>query len=282
MRIISILVFMVGIAIAGTVAYMVTQQLAAQQQRVNALTKRVAQNVVMVKVAVATRDLRYGVSLEKDDVEFVDWPEANLPANTYRTTDDLFGKEEAAEEPRTVLRAMDAGEILSTRKLTDFGQDAGVASKLERGMRAFALRVNVSSGVSGFLRPGDKIDIYWTGNAGGQTVSRLILDGVQLIAIDQISDADRARPTVARTITVSVSPLTVASLAQAQATGNLQMALRGIEDDAESGNIEVNQTDLLGERGPAPVQQAPQAEVCTIKQRVGGQVVLVPITCPNP
>lgn len=281
MRIVSILVFLIGIVIAGTVAYMVTQRLSEQQRQVNDLQGRIQKNVTMVKVAVTKRDLRYGVRLKESDVSFVDWPERNLPANVYRSWDDLFGEKDAKKDPRTVLRAMDKGEIVSARKVTDFGEDAGVASKLQRGMRAFALRVNVSSGVSGFLRPGDKIDIYWTGSAGGQTVSRLILDGVELIAIDQVSDKDAARPTVARTITVSVSPLTVASLAQAQATGNLQMSLRGVEDDTDSGTIEVNQTDLLGDRSAAPAAPVQQKKVCTIKQRIDGNRVDVEVPCPR-
>ena len=52
-------------------------------------------------------------------------------------------------------------------KVTDPGEEAGVTSQLEPGMRAFALRVDVASGVSGFLRPGDRVDIYWTGSVGG-------------------------------------------------------------------------------------------------------------------
>jgi len=278
MRIISILVFLIGVGIAGTVAYMVTQRMAQQQAAVEALKGRIVQNVELVDVIVANRDLRYGVRLQPKDVKKVAWPKNNLPPNVYLSDEDLFGKADDEEEPRTVIRAMDQGEILSSRKLTDFGADAGVASKLERGMRAFALRVNVSSGVSGFLRPGDKIDVYWTGTIRGETVSKLILDGIQLIAIDQIADADRSRPIVARTITVSVSPQRVASLAQAQATGQLQMSLRGIEDDASSGEIEVNQRDLLGIEEEV-VQEVVKEKVCTIRTRVGGEIKETVIPC---
>jgi len=109
----------------------------------------------------------------------------------------------------------------------------------------------------------------------------LILDGIELIAIDQIADADRARPIVARTVTVSVSPQRVASLAQAQATGNLQMSLRGIEDDEASGEIEVNQNDLLGIEEAAPAPEVQAEKVCTIRNRVGGEVKDVIIPCPK-
>ena len=162
MRIISILVFLIGIGIAGTVAYMVTERMSAQEQQVRAMAERITKNVELVNVIVAKRDLRYGVPLTREDITTIEWPKESLPANVYNTADDLLGTVEENKDPRTMIRAVDKGELLTSRKLTDFGEDAGVASKLERGMRAFALRVNVSSGVSGFLRPGDKIDIYWT------------------------------------------------------------------------------------------------------------------------
>ena len=59
---------------------------------------------------------------------------------------------------------MEINEPILKIKVTEPGQDAGVSSRLERGMRAFAISVNVTSGVSGLLRPGDRVDVYWTGS----------------------------------------------------------------------------------------------------------------------
>jgi pilus assembly protein CpaB len=56
---------------------------------------------------------------------------------------------------RRALRVMEAGEVVMQVKATAPGQDAGVASRLGEGMRAFTIRVDASSGVSGFVRPGD-------------------------------------------------------------------------------------------------------------------------------
>jgi len=63
--------------------------------------------------------------------------------------------------------------------VTEPGDIAGITSLLSPGMRAFTINVDVQSGVSGFLRPGDRVDIYWSGSlrtAGGdnQNITRLI------------------------------------------------------------------------------------------------------------
>ena len=77
----------------------------------------------------------------------------------------------------------------------------GVSSRLSAGMRAFAIRTDVTSGVSGFLRPGDRVDVYWTGQIReSQNLTKLIQAGIKIIAIDQSADEDSKRPQVARTV----------------------------------------------------------------------------------
>lgn len=277
MRIVFFLILLLGLGIAGFAGYLVLQQFQAYQTRVAQLTKELGAKVELKEVAIAAIDLDYGKPLTTEDVMMVKFPIDAIPENAFVTSEELFGAEGSDTQARTVLRAIDKGEIISVLKVTGFGQDAGVASRLEKGQRAFTLRVDVASGVSGFLRPGDSVDVYWTGSVQSETVSRLILDGVQLIAIDQLSDADRNRPIVARTVTVSVTPQVVAALAQAQATGKLQLSLRGIGDETQSGSIEVDQNDLLGREEVQEVRE----KVCTIKQRKGGETIEIPIPCPE-
>ena len=77
------------------------------------------------------------------------------------------------------------------------------------------------------------------GGAGGDEVTKLIEAGVKLIAVDQSAGGNLDEATIARTVTVSVSPQQVAGLAQAQSTGKLSLALVGAEDDTVAAAIEV-------------------------------------------
>jgi len=115
------------------------------------------------------------------------------------------------------------------------------------------------------------------GEDAKETFTRLILDGIDLLAIDQISDADRNRPYVARTVTVAVTPQVVAALAQAQATGKLQLSLRGTNDTEATGQINFTQNDLLGREEAAKKKKR---KVCTIKSRKGAEVKTIEIPCP--
>lgn len=279
MRLMFGLILVVGMALAGFAVYMAQDQFSQYQTAIDAQRRALAQNVPLTQVFVANRPLRYGEALTKEDVRLIAWPETSVPEGAITDPAVMFDADET--KLRVVLRAMEKDEPILLVKVTEPGEDAGVSSRLAAGMRAFAIRVDVASGVSGFLRPGDRVDIYWTGETRGREVTKLIGDGIQLIAVDQIADSDRNRPVIARTVTVEASPEHVARLAQAQATGTLSLSLRGASDESQTGQIEIDQNELLGIQEEAPQQQVQKEKVCTIKTRKGGEVLEIPIPCSN-
>lgn len=276
MRFVFALVLIAGLGLAGFGVYMASEMFNRDQAELNELRDRVKRYPKLGPIVVATKQLRYGMPLTAEDVRIVRWPVKTQPKNSFETLEEILGTD--GSKPRSVVRLIEPGEAILSTKVTDFGQDAGVSARLKVGMRAFTLRVDVSSGVSGFLQPGDAVDIFWSGNNRGQPITRLILENIEIIAIDQQADEDLGRPTVARTVTVAVSPMTVAALAQAQSTGKLQLSLRGIDDTESAGReVEVDMSDIIGQ---VEVIQ-PEERICTIKVRRGAELVEIPTQCPQ-
>ena len=182
---------------------------------------------------------------------------------------------------------MEKDEAIMAIKVTEPGEEAGITSQLERGMRAFAIKVDVASGVSGFLRPGDRVDVYWTGRIQGRNrddrgeVTKLIDTAIKLIAIDQTSAGDIDAATIARTITVAIRPEQVAALAQAQSSGRLSLSLVGADDDTVASAFQIDQDMLLGIEAEEVTAELEEKKVCTIKTRRGAEVVVIPIPCTN-
>jgi pilus assembly protein CpaB len=176
---------------------------------------------------------------------------------------------------------METHEPILAVKVTEPGQPAGLTGALEDGKRAFAISVDASSGVSGFVYPGNFVDVYWTGSDGIREITRLIESSVNVIAIDQTAaGATTGGAVVAQTVTVQATQEQVARLAQAQATGKLALSLVGSDSTAITGKIEVDSASLLG----IVEQEAIEVEaekVCTIRNRKGGEVVEIPIPCTN-
>ncbi|WP_371154781.1 Flp pilus assembly protein CpaB [Jannaschia sp. 2305UL9-9] len=270
MRMIFGLVLLAGLALAGFAIH-TAQNRFSQYKSALASSQ---QAVVPVKdVYVVRRQLRYGDPLRPSDVRSISWPANSIPAGAFGSMDEIFPQGETGI--RTVLRVMERDEPLLQAKVTKPGQEAGIAATLTPGMRAFTLQVDVNSGVSGFLRPGDRVDVYWTGGGGDGGVTRLIEPNMPLIAIDQQTDEQRNNPTIARNVTVEAPPAVVAKLAQAQATGRLSLALVGVQDETESESVEATLREVMGAE-----ETAARRDVCTVRTRKGSDVVLIPVPCP--
>jgi len=285
MRAVFGLVLLVGMGLAGFAIYMVQGYFQQQNAALNAQRAAIAEAVPTVDVYAVNRVMEHGEQITMEDVIVIKYAEPFLPEGVFRTEEELFS--DGPEEYRVVLRQMEPNEPIISAKVTDPGEVAGITALLGRGMRAFAINVDVSSGVSGFLSPGDRVDVYWTGRAdiadgaGGGEFTTLIEAGIQLVAVDQTSEAGRTGATIARTVTVQVTPDQVAALAQAQATGKLSLSLVGREDDTIAGAIEVDQASLLGIVAQAPEIEIQQERICTTRVRRGAELIDTPIPCTN-
>ena len=280
MRMMFGLVLIVGIALAGFAVYMAQGYISQTQAALERERAVLAKIGPLVEVFIVTKPFAYGETVTEADVRQIPWPKAALPEGAFTEKEMLFP---AGSKPRITLRQMDKFEPILASKITAPGEDAGISTRLGKGMRAFAISVDVSSGVSGFLRPDDTIDVYWTGSVDGRDgeLTRLIETGVKLVAVDQTATSDTSTGAmIARTVTVAVTPQQVARLAQAQATGRLSLSLIGIEDDEIAEAIDVDSQELLGIEAAAPVV-VEQERVCTVKTRRGADVIEMPIPCTN-
>tara|TARA_R110002073_G_scaffold100197_1_gene228282 strand:+ start:237 stop:1067 length:831 start_codon:yes stop_codon:yes gene_type:complete len=276
MRGVQIGILGIGLALAGFGVFMakdyVNQTQAALAAAQSAGANRPALNTV--QVLVATRPLRYGEPIGPADVRAAAWPADAVPPGAFLELSQLIPD---PTRPRVALRAMEPNEPLLAIKVSAPGQRAGIAATLTPGMRAFTIRVDQNSGISGTLRPSDTVDIYWTGRGTNGEVTRLLSSGVQIIALDENADQDRNFQGVPRSLTIQAPPETIANLAQGQSTGRLSLSLVGLDDTTALSQIQVDSRSLLGIE--TPVEQI--VERCTVRTRRGADVVLIEIPCTN-
>jgi pilus assembly protein CpaB len=273
------LVLLVGMALAGFAVYMAQGYI--NQTESALMEERAFRDKVgkLVEVYVVNKPLKYGDPITRDDIQKIYWQESALPEGVFTEETALFPEDE--DKPRFVLRPMETYEPVLALKVTEPGQPAGLTGALDPGMRAFAINVDASSGVSGFIYPGNFVDIYWTGNDGTQEMTRLIETSVNVIAIDQTAaGASTGGAIVAQTVTVQGTPQQIARLAQAQATGRLALSLVGVPGESDGKLVEVNAQTLLGIETETVVEVEAE-KVCTIRNRRGSVVEETPIPCTN-
>ncbi len=283
------LVLVVGMGLAGFAVYMVNGHMSEQRNLNAQLVAQQSENVPTVEVYAVNREIAYGESLTMEDVVAIRYAEPFLPDGTFATEEELFP--EGPEVVRIVTRKMEPNEPILAAKVTAPGEVNGISGLLETGKRAFTIEVDQSSGVSGFLQPGHRVDIYWTGSIEGfggpdarrGDVTQLIKSGVALIAVNQSADVNRSETSI-RTVTVQVSPAEVADLATLQNSGRLSLSLVGQGDDVAIAETSIKSdigTILNIERpAEAVIEAAPEvARVCTIRQRSGTEIQQIQIPC---
>lgn len=247
MRIRSLIVTMVGIAVAGGSVYASKEFLAVEQATASADPTGPA----LVSVVVAGQDIPFGTPIEAHKLTTIQWPAEAVPAGVFTDYATLLGND--GLEPRRAKRAMAQGELVLATKVSEFGEKVTIVQTLRPGNRAVAISVNAQTSVGGFVTPGDHVDIVLTSNdrKGLRTVT--ILQNIRIVGIDQQADELNETAQVARTVTVEVSPEQGQKLALAQRAGQLSLALRNIpqEGDAEDKPLDsIRLSDVLRERSP--------------------------------
>ena len=278
MRMIFGLVLVAGLALAGAAVWMAKGYISKTESALQQELQIKAKTGGLVEVFVVNKPKSYGEPLTKEDVQKIYWPKNALPEGIFIEDAALFPA--TTTEPRYIARDMEKFEPILAIKVTEPGVQAGLNGELEKGMRAFAIKVEAAD----FLQPGDHVDVYWTGSISGTEgeFTRLIETGMKIIAVDRNAKKSSSQGQItSRTMTVAATPEQVARLAQGQATGRLAMSLVGVGDETDGALVEVDSKALLGVVEAAPTAQAPEAQVCTIRTRKGAEVVEIPIPCTN-
>src|SRR3954447_3159542 len=189
------------------------------------------------KVLVAKKALPVGTIIDADSFSFQPWPKELMQGAYY-----VEGQPDAKNLAGTVVRyAIAAGQPVTRGSLVG-PQDRGfLAAALGPGMRAITVPVNTTSGVAGFVFPGDHVDLMLTqqvvggGDGAPLKVSETIVRNVRVLATDQrFTDKDEDGKTQVRTasnVTFEVTPRIAEKLAVAQSIGQLSLSLRSIADN---------------------------------------------------
>lgn len=199
-------------------------------------------------IVVAAQPLRFGKIIEPSSLRVIAWPSDVVPEGAFRTISEIIGE---SGEPRYVMSAIETAEPLLSSKITGPGQRATLSAALGIGMKAVSIGVNDVFGVAGFVLPGDRVDVMLTrrtrntNTSNDEAYTHVLMQGVKVLAIDQIADDRKDNPAVVKTVTFEVSTSEAQKLTLAQTIGTLSLALRNV---ASSG-IEIVSPVRIGDLG---------------------------------
>jgi pilus assembly protein CpaB len=213
------------------------------------------------KVLVAKKALPVGTIIDADSFSFQPWPKELMQGAYY-----VEGQPDAKNLAGTVVRyAIAAGQPVTRGSIVG-PQDRGfLAAALGPGMRAVTVPVNTTSGVAGFIFPGDHVDLMLTqqvaggGDGAPLKVTETIVRNVRVLATDQrFTDKDEDGKTQVRTasnVTFEVTPKIAEKIAVAQSLGQLSLSLRSLADNSAELERAVAAGDVKVPAGTSPAQE---------------------------
>lgn len=199
-------------------------------------------------IVVATQPLDFGDALTPENVRLQNFPASSIPQGAFRNVRD------ALAENRVALRPIVPGEPVLADKVSGANGRAVLAAVLPEGMRAIAVPLSAVTGVAGFVRPGDTVDVLLTRQIPGDgaestdLMSDVILERVKVLAIDQIASEAETAPKVGSTAVLEVDPLQAQQLAIATKIGTLSLTLRNIESQEAFAGRTVTNRDIGNSR----------------------------------
>lgn len=246
MRIGRLVLVAVALLLAGTTAFMAKTWIENER---TAMRKAMAPKPTANKrVLVAKTRLATGQFVNPENVHWVAWPEGSISSAYFvegrRKLEDVVGS--------VVRNPVGVGEPLNVERVVSPDGRGFMAAVLQPGMRAVSVPVTLTTGISGFIFPGDRVDIilthvYQQGQDGARDrrAGETVLTDVRVLAIDQKTDTKPGETLVARTVTFEVTPKQSETLAVANDLGRLSLSLRSLarDDSAEAADAAVASGD---------------------------------------
>lgn len=185
------------------------------------------------RILTAKHDLPAGTLLRDTDMEWKVSPDGELPTGAIMDTLASIAELRGAYLKHALSnhQAIVDGDIIRT------SEQGFIVAALNPGMRAVSVPITQVSAVSGFVSPGDRIDIVLTHQISDTSdkpvmatrmFSETILSDVRLLAIEQTVDAGTNKPVAGKTVTVELTPRQSEMIALATNMGNLSLAVRSV------------------------------------------------------
>jgi len=243
--------------------------------------ERAAEQQKLARIVVASQDLAFGTPIGAQNVRLVNWPDQSVPTGAFTSIEQLTAAK------RVALGQIVVGEPLLASKVSGADGRATLSANLPVGKLAYAVPITVVSGVGGFVRPGDIVDVILTrtipgdGAGANDKMTDTIVEAAPVLGIDQVSDSRDTKPVAAKTATLEVDSIQAQKLALAIQLGQLSLALRNVGDGEQSQRPTVlprhlSASNVYMPRRPPPGSGAPAIASAIARAPAGRPGATVP------
>jgi len=179
-----------------------------------------------VPVVVAAVDLNWGTKIQKEMLKTVNFLKESVPIDYKSDPALLVG--------RVIISPLKEREpVVESRLAPESVKVGGVSAVIKKGMRAVAVKGDKVIGISGFIQPGNRVDVLVTlkDPKSRIEITKMVLSNVLVLATGtEIQEKNDGKPSPVDVYTLEVDPEQAEKLALAATEGKLQFALRNMTD----------------------------------------------------
>jgi pilus assembly protein CpaB len=207
--------FLIALLTAGVAVWMASQLIQPPappgKQEVTKEPEKTTQ------VVIASSKIPFAHKIDKNQIKVDARPPGSVPAGTFSRTEDVAGK--IAKQTILPQEPVLKDRIIAMDQL----KGSPLAAFIPPNKRAVSVRINDVAGVEGFVLPGNQVDVIEVGKGKD---SRILLENLKVLAVDQETDKDE--PTIVKAVTLEVAPEQVETLlsAASQQEFAIHLALR--------------------------------------------------------
>lgn len=259
MRVLIVGILVLALAVAGIATYLIKSF--SGEENIEELQKEA--EIKKIRVLVANKNLATGSILNEEAMTWQFWVDESLNKQ-YVVVDEEELQAERIKEfiGGIVRRPMFEGEPILASKVFKRDKPGFMAGMLDAGKRAMSISVSARTGASGFILPGDEVDILLTHDKAREVLQKMgprdpnaplvvlssvtetILRSVLILAVDQKIDDFENKAEVAKTVTLELTPKQSEILTTARAMGKLSLVLRSLEGARDKETPESYTTDV--------------------------------------
>lgn len=245
----SKVMFLLALLFAGAAAWLANLWV---QRNVMPAPSAVA--IEMQNIVVAAMDIPYGQVIESQHIKTVQWPKHLLPTGALHTPEAAVGQ--------VARQAIVADDVVTQSRIAQHLDGSHLAALVNSNKRAMSVRVDDVVGVSGFLLPGNHVDVVGVrvDRSTGAAKVDTVLQDVVVLAVDQDISPEKDKPKIVRAVTLEVTPEQSETLIKASHEGTIQLTLRNPGDRtiaAAPAPIPKPAMKVVTKQAPAPVEPAP-------------------------
>ncbi|MCB9673549.1 MAG: Flp pilus assembly protein CpaB [Alphaproteobacteria bacterium] len=250
----ALVALLVAVVFGGIAVVSLFQLITSYQARIDEAKK--PEDTVMV--IVAARDLYPGVTITEDDLVAVEIPPRFLAGGVFLSPEHVVG-----QRPRERILA---NEFVRAERLANPESGEGLNAIIPREMRAISVEISDGAALSGFLDPGNYVDVLVTidpesEKGGGKEVeTHTLLQAVFVLGVNSKAQNEQMDASVGRgnkkpSVTLLVTAQQAEQIAHAEAMGDIRLALR---NDLDNNFVESQGADVAALLGILKKQDAPR------------------------